>query len=723
MQKSKINLKSISTTCWLAALILGLNLSASAQPTEALRGALPIPGTSQTSEYLTLNQHGNVLYNNGTALRWEENGNLVLYFYGQEELWSSNTGGKGNMLVFQNSDGKLVIKNQTGNIIWSAPGTSGKTLKVLEDRNMVLFNGNNQQIWETNTTLPQLNGSSRTTVVFSGEKAQDFMIPSNTTAKYLYLHAEGADGGKREVKELWGTTRFTVNGGAGATVKGNFEIGTGTNMIPPGSILRFIVGAKGPTRTGQTTAGCAGGAGTAVFVKKPNIRDWHLLMVAGGGGGAYSDCCTDKHPGKQAEISESGSSGGGSNGTSGGSNGDAGEACVSIGGNPGGGAFGSTRTSPDPAWPNGNNDPSSLPTGSQRMQSGGAIQHEASPWGFGGGGQEATSGAGGGGYSGGGTNGAYQSGGGGGSYFNDAMGSHKIMTANGSTSDTGHGYAKYELTNQPVILNVISLEQHPDKCIHTRDGWMGEGAWLELWDCMGTTAQQWVLEDDQIKPLNKTERCVTIKNADYTNGTQLLLWNCYGDEHQQWVYDGVKRLIRSKKNLNKCFALSSNSTGNGTLIQLMQCNTGETQQWDLNGATTSPTDDRVQTIRPAYDTNKCFHTKGGSTANGANVELWDCLGTEAQEWYFSSTYIKFNSDHDKCLTLPVGEYTNGANIFLEDCNGGYRQQWVYDGFNKSIRSVRTPDKCIHIKEGSSANGANVELWNCMGTVAQQFEIN
>lgn len=269
----------------------------------------------------------------------------------------------------------------------------------------------------------------------------------------------------------------------------------------------------------------------------------------------------------------------------------------------------------------------------------------------------------------------------------------------------------------------IRLISNSKKCIHTRDGWMGEGAWLELWDCMGTTAQQWVLEDNQIKPVNNTGRCVTIKNADDTNGTQLLLWNCYGDDHQQWVYDGVKRLIRSKKNLNKCFALSSNSNGNGTLIQLMECNTGDTQQWQIDGATTSPTDERVQTIRPAYATNKCFHTKAGSTANGANVELWDCLGTEAQEWYFIGSQIKFNGNHDKCLTLPVGDMTNGTNIFLEDCSGGYRQEWIYDGLTKSIRSGKNLSKCIHIRESSSANGANVELWNCLGTEAQQFEIN
>ena len=222
--------------------------------------------------------------------------------------------------------------------------------------------------------------------------------------------------------------------------------------------MRVIIGKKGATRTGQTTSGCQGGGGTAVFVKKPNDTNWYLLMVAGGGGGAYSDCCTDKNPGKQAKTSENGSSGNGFKGGDGGKDGFCGGAyedplngfnftkpansSTYVGG-PGAGAFGCDKAS----WPNGNNDTESLPTGTKGFSE----SDSEGTWGFGGGGASGTSGGGGGGYSGGGYGSAYNSGGGGGSYINSSMVIEKVLTANGTTSDTKDGYVKYKFTNSDSL--------------------------------------------------------------------------------------------------------------------------------------------------------------------------------------------------------------------------------------------------------------------------------
>ena len=521
-------------------------------------------------------------------------------------------------------------------------------------------------------------------------KYVDITVQAGTD--YLYLESFGADGGRRFDHH---------GGGVGAKVSGHVTIGNEPSQVPVGSIIRLIPGQAGRS---NNAGGGEGGGGTAVSCKVGS--SWHLLLVAGGGGGA-----SDENAGREGNFWEDGSNGLHSDGSklnNGGENGNSGNAGDASGG-------GGYKVS----MPNG------IPLG--------FLWDQGGSFGFGNGGygnkevmfggKPDLSGGGGGGYSGGGGGDDSRGGGGGGSYVNNAWITDGLKEDRGITDYPQDGYINYEFTDYPRNISALQLaHSSSDKCIHTKDGWMGEGAWLELWDCLGTTAQQWVVEDYQIKPFNNTDRCVTIENASETSGSQLLLWNCHGDEHQQWVYDGVTGLFRSRKNFKKCLSLGKKTIANGTKIQLMDCAVTADQQWLFDGTRTSPTSDRIHTISPAYATDKCFHTKEGSTDNGANVELVDCLGTKAQQWYFESTYIKFNGDRDKCLTLPVGDATNGANIFLEDCNGGYRQEWVYDGFTKGIRSVRTPDKCIHIKEGSSANGANVELWNCMGTVAQEFEI-
>ena len=421
----------------LSLILVGMTIyisAAIAHEREAYKGALPVPGTSEYSEYLTLNQAGIVLRKGEFRLYWKEDGDLEFNFYKTEKVWNSGTGGKGKILAFAD-DGILVIKDKVGEIIWSANKKAANKLKLQSDRNLVLFDSSDKIVWESGTTLTPLITSDVQAINADVEAAQDFVIPEDVDKKYIRIRAEGADGGKKQVKEAWGTTRFTVNGGAGATIKGLFEIGTGENMIPPGAIIRFIVGKKGATRTGQTTAGCEGGGGTGVIVKKPHDDKWYILLVAGGGGGAYSDCCTDKQPGKEANISENGSSGGGSNGGAGGKNGHSGD---TPGWDQNGTGFpGSGIKDLEPDW-----DENTLPRGSS---------YGSGPFGYGAGGGRGTSGGGGGGYSGGGSGSAYQEGGGGGSYINKSMAIEKSLTANGTTSDTKDGYVKYKFTNSDSL--------------------------------------------------------------------------------------------------------------------------------------------------------------------------------------------------------------------------------------------------------------------------------
>ena len=563
MNKSKIKFKVILNICCLFGLFFGLNLSVAATPSEAVRGALPVPGTSQTSNYLTLSQHGTVLENDKVSLQWSNDGNLSIRFYNKEVVWESKTGGQGNMLAFQESDGKLIIKNSAGQVIWTTSGTGGHTLQLHLHRNLVLLNSNNQIIWETNTSIPDLKGTDRIAVLQNGEKPLDFMVPYNATAKYLYLHAEGGDGGKRQVKEAWGNTRFTVNGGAGATVKANFEIGTGDNMIPPGAILRFIIGKKGETRTAQTTAGSPGGAGTAVLVKKPVAGDWHLLMVAGGGGGAYSDCCTVKREGHQANTGKNGGQGGGSGGTGGtdGSYGREGSKHEWTG-TGGGGAYEDNDWDTGQAGWKGARTGSSgsyvyhrsvLPTGGSANTDGASDNYVKGAWGFGGGGNGDTSGGGGGGYSGGGSGKSYYPGGGGGSYLNETFVRSKFMQANGTTNDPEDGFVEYELSDAPVNFTItFALDKNTDKCIHVKDGSGTNSANVELWDCMGTDAQKWVMDGLMVKFLPNMSKCLEIQGSTPDNGANVELWTCNSNTNaQKWVYDGVKRLVRSARNLDK----------------------------------------------------------------------------------------------------------------------------------------------------------------------------
>ena len=79
MKKVKFSLKSLLLVSSLAVLFFGFNTpeAIATAPKQALKGALPVPGTSQTSNYLTLSQHGTILENDDATLVWGDDGNLV----------------------------------------------------------------------------------------------------------------------------------------------------------------------------------------------------------------------------------------------------------------------------------------------------------------------------------------------------------------------------------------------------------------------------------------------------------------------------------------------------------------------------------------------------------------------------------------------------------------------------------------------------------------------
>ncbi len=277
---------------------------------------------------------------------------------------------------------------------------------------------------------------------------QDLIIPSGTTRNKLQLELNGGDGGKRS-----NPCNNTGRGGKGATIITQFNIGAGTDSIPPGSVVRFVVGEEGVSNSGSGIEGAGGGGGTAVLFRKFGECDWTILAVAGGGGGGYADGCLAKSNGQGGRTTTSGGDGRGDSASGdGGEDGNGGyrgtylTINISAGG---GGAFGDGKPIiclVDNDWGDGKKGGTTGGEGG-KDGSGSCGSGRDGGFGFGGGGLGDGAGGGGGGYSGGGGGGAGGGGGGGGSYINaisDALFSN-ILDGGGDTNSPEEGYAKYAL--------------------------------------------------------------------------------------------------------------------------------------------------------------------------------------------------------------------------------------------------------------------------------------
>ncbi|MEZ5038690.1 MAG: ricin-type beta-trefoil lectin domain protein [Saprospiraceae bacterium] len=563
----------------------------------------------------------------------------------------------------------------------------------------------------------------QTTFQYDGQY-HDYVIPQ-TDKQYILLTAVGGDGGRIHFKNL--LTDFQVGGGRGGLLKAYFKIGNEPNNLKPGSTLRFIVGESGESRLTAGNTGAGGGGGTGIAYKEAGTQKWTLLMVAGGGGGGAHDLIMGRNTGEPSpayiEGEEGDGKGGNSYATVGGGAGAYGDDEYFV---PGSGANSSTLKykygeHAKAGWSGGPD--SGEPIGGDCVNTG-----PQGGWGFGAGGDgDATSAypGGGGGYTGGDAGDADgASATGGTSYLNTSM--QTILAApieRGTTTSPENGSAFLELADSP--LSIIRFTYNTNKCIDDYGSSTSNGTNIQTYTCTGNPNQQWYLnaEDRTISSKLNTAKCLDLDNSNTNNGTNIQLYDCNGSSAQKWVYNGLYKTIHSGVNSDKCFDAkdASKAINLNVNLQLWDCNyTSKNQKWEIDGATAVSNLSNMKHIVPVSATGFAVHSHTGAES-GSNIQLWtkDNINT-AEQWYFDGLAIKMRDHQNLCIDL-----SQSNNIQLYDCNGTNAQKWLYDGMNRSIRSVVNPDKCMQIEkntDGAYGKRSNVEIHDCNGSAAQQFLI-
>jgi hypothetical protein len=115
---------------------------------------------------------------------------------------------------------------------------------------------------------------------------------------------------------------------------------------------------------------------------------------------------------------------------------------------------------------------------------------------------------------------------------------------------------------------------------------------------------------------------------------------------------------------------------------------------------------------------KCADVAGASNANGTAVQLYDCNGTNAQQWTVGSDGSL--QALGKCLDVTSAGTANGTTTQLWDCNGSNAQKW---SANPAKNLVNTGSgKCLDATGNSSANGTRLQIWTCASTANQQWTL-
>ena len=131
-------------------------------------------------------------------------------------------------------------------------------------------------------------------------------------------------------------------------------------------------------------------------------------------------------------------------------------------------------------------------------------------------------------------------------------------------------------------------------------------------------------------------------------------------------------------------------------------------------------------IYSALASNKVVDIDGGSTADGANVQLFEANGTNAQMFTItkqSNGYYQIKNLDGKVLDVYGGEKRSGAIVIQWSWNSGANQQWRFISAGDGYFYIQNAlGYYLDVNGGGTANGTNIQVYEGNSTNAQKWKL-
>ncbi|MEU0132949.1 endo-1,4-beta-xylanase [Streptomyces sp. NPDC006296] len=133
----------------------------------------------------------------------------------------------------------------------------------------------------------------------------------------------------------------------------------------------------------------------------------------------------------------------------------------------------------------------------------------------------------------------------------------------------------------------------------------------------------------------------------------------------------------------------------------------------LNGGSTTPPSDSGP-VR-GVGSGRCLDVPGTGSADGAQIQLWDCHNGTNQQWTYTGTG-ELRIFGDTCL--DAAGTGNGAKVQTYSCWGGDNQKWRLNS-DGSIVGVQS-GLCLDAAAAGTSNGTPIQLYSCSNGSNQRW---
>lgn len=155
------------------------------------------------------------------------------------------------------------------------------------------------------------------------------------------------------------------------------------------------------------------------------------------------------------------------------------------------------------------------------------------------------------------------------------------MGCTGGEEPDGTGETSAALS--PAVYNLGTIVA-PGKCVDVSGGSHDDRAQIQDWQCNGTGAQAWRVEDtgnSTVRLVNpQSGKCLDVDANGTANGTKVQLYTCNGTDAQRFWVEHVDLDVRFVGvGSSKCLDVAASGTADGTKIQLYSCNGTNAQRF------------------------------------------------------------------------------------------------------------------------------------------------
>lgn len=315
------------------------------------------------------------------------------------------------------------------------------------------------------------------------------------------------------------------------------------------------------------------------------------------------------------------------------------------------------------------------------------------------------------------------------------------------TQDSDSGFDSEELplaaSEEPALAagEYVIRAANGGCVLDVSGGSTDSGANVQIYSYNATDAQKWLVTCDEdgyyTIESKKSGKVLDLSGANVARGANIQQYSANDTMAQKWLLVASEDGFNIASALNGGFVLdvAGGSSASGTNVQLYKSNGTVAQRFVFmlvqNGSSGTVTYDTPlaegdYVIQSGVGGQYVLDVAGGSSASGANVQIYAYNGTDAQKWslaYDSQGYYTIASKKSgKVLDLASANAWYGSNIQQYKGNSTNAQKWIItqEGARFKIASAVDPFFVFDVSGGKAASGANVQAYFDNGTSAQRF---